>query len=133
MRYVEAHCRKCDETFKISIGELSAEDARANLEAQATTNCPGHHVELSGPSNYWEIDWTDIKDNGKAPMTDEEWLAGYTDKFEHVVDTAGLGGVVDKVVGFAAGFCHVRRNGVDEYLDYANSPSGKRYYFVGST
>lgn len=133
MRYVEASCKKCKQTFKLSLGELSAEEARAKLEAQDTFECPGHHVELSGPLNYWEIDWTDVKNDGKEPMTDEAWLVQYSDKFEHVVDTSGLSEVVDKVIGFAAGLCRVLRNGVEEYVDFANAPSGKRYYFIGPT
>ncbi len=132
VRYVEAHCKKCGGTFKLDLGELSVEEARANLEAQETFECPGHHVELSGPSNYWTIDWNDVKEDNTEPMTDEEWRAQYRDKFEHVVDTQGLRAVVDKIVGFSAGSCRVIRDGTEELVDFAHAPSGKRYYFVGT-
>ncbi len=38
---------------------------------------------------------------------------------------------MDKVVGFSMGLCIVMRRGLEEYVDFADSPSGKRYYFIG--
>ncbi len=49
----------------------------------------------------------------------------------HVVETQELDSVVDEVVGFSMGLCAVRRNGQKKYVDFADSPTGKRYYFVG--
>lgn len=46
------------------------------------------------------------------------------------MDTDGLREAVDEVEGFALGTCIVRRNGQKEYVGFANSPSGKRYYLL---
>ncbi len=92
--------------------------------------CPGHHVELSGPLGYWEIDFGTVhEDDAKLP-TDEEWLAEKRERYEHVVDTGELDSVVDEVLGFAMGVCVVTRDGHKEYVDFADSPSGTRYYFI---
>jgi len=51
-------------------------------------------------------------------------------KYRTVVDTPGLRGVVDRVEGFAAGMCVVRRGGHQEYVDFRAAPSRKRYYLM---
>ena len=131
MRYVTGSCRKCGATIKVVLGELTTEEARKKLEGIQMFECPGHHVELSGPLGYWEIDWQAVhEDDAKLP-TDEEWLAEKRERYEHVVITQELDSVVDKVVGFSMGLCIVMRDGQKEYVDFADSPSGKRYYLIG--
>lgn len=121
--------------MKISLGndpDFTVDEAREILEQMQTTSCPGNHVELAGPLNYWDIDWDHVIEDDVEIPTDEEWLAEKRKLYEHVVETCDLDKVVDKVVGFAAGMCVVMRNGEKEYVDFASSPEGKRYYFVGS-
>jgi len=131
MRYVAGCCKKCGAKIKIVLGTLTPDQARKKLEGIRMFECPGHHVELSGPLDYWEIDWSDIhEDDAKLP-TDEEWLGEKRGLYEHVVTTQELDSAVDEVVGFSMGLCAVRRNGQREYVDFADSPSGKRYYFIG--
>ncbi len=131
MRYLTGRCTKCDATIKVVLGALIPEEARKMLEGIRMFECPGHHVELSGPLGYWEIDWETVhEDDAKLP-TDEEWLAEKRGLYEHVVTTQELDTVVDEVVGFSMGLCAVMRNGQKEYVDFADSPSGKRYYLIG--
>jgi hypothetical protein len=131
MRYLMGRCTKCSAKIKVVLGDLTPDEAKKKLEDIQMFECPGHHVELSGPLGYWEIDWQAVhQDDAKLP-TDEEWLAEKRKHYEHVVDTGELNSVVDKVVGFSMGMCAVMRNGMKEYVDFADSPSGKRYYFVG--
>ena len=56
MRYLIGRCTKCDVTIKVVLGTLTPEEARKKLEGIQMFECPGHHVELSGPLGYWEID-----------------------------------------------------------------------------
>ena len=131
MRYVMGRCRKCDAVLKVVLGDLTPEEAREKLAGVEMFECPGHHVELSGPLGYWEIDWQDVREDDAKLPTDEDWLAEKRERYEHVVTTQELDSVVDEVVGFSMGLCVVRRNGQKEYIDFADSPSGTRYYFVG--
>ncbi len=131
MRYLMGRCTKCDATIKVVLGTLTPEEARKKLEDIQMFECPGHHVELSGPLGYWEIDWQAVHEDDANPPTDEEWLAEKRGLYEHVVTTQELDSVVDEVVGFSMGLCAVMRNGLKEYVDFADSPSGKRYYFIG--
>jgi hypothetical protein len=131
MRYLMGRCTKCGATIKVVLGDLTPEEAKKKLEGIQMFECPGHHVELSGPLGYWEVDWETVHEDDANPPTDEEWLAGKREQYEHVVDTGELDSVVDEVVGFSMGVCVVMRKGRKEYVDFADSPSGKRYYFVG--
>ena len=131
MRYLMGRCTKCDATIKVALGTLTPEEGRKRLEGIQMFECPGHHVELSGPLNYWEIDWETVHEDDAKLATDEEWLAEKRGLYEHGVTTQELDSVVDKVVGFSMGLCAVMRNGLKEYVDFADSPSGRRYYFIG--
>ncbi len=85
MRYVTGRCTKCDAKIKVVLGDLTPEEAKEKLEGIQMFECPGHHVELSGPLGYWEIDWATVhEDDAKLP-TDEEWLAEKRERYEHVV------------------------------------------------
>ena len=131
MRYLIGRCRNCDATIKVVLGTLTPEEARKMLEGIQMFECPGHHIELSGPLGYWEIDWATVYEDDAKLLTDEEWLAEKRERYEHVVDTGELDSVVDEVLGFSMGVCIVTRNGRREYVDFADSPSGKRYYLIG--
>ena len=131
MRYVAGCCKKCGAKIKVMLGDLTLEEAKKKLEGIQMFECPGHHVELSGPLNYWDIRWDAIYEDDTRQPTDEEWLAEKRERYEHVVTTQELDTVVDEVVGFSMGLCGVMRNGLKEYVDFADSPSGKRYYFIG--
>jgi hypothetical protein len=56
-------------------------------------------------------------------------VAGWCDRLLCPRNT--LDSVVDEVVGFSMGLCSVMRDGLKEYVDFADSPSGKRYYLIG--
>ncbi len=131
MRYVMGRCRKCGATIKVVLGTLTPEEAKKELEGIQMFECPGHHVELSGPLGYWEIDWQAVHEDDANLPTDEGWLAEKRGLYEHVVTTQELDTVVDEVVGFSMGLCVVRRDGQKDYVDFADSPSGKRYYLIG--
>ena len=131
MRYVAGRCTKCGAKIKIVLGKLTPEEARKKLEGIQMFECPGYHVELSAPLGYWNIDFGTVHEDDAGQPTEEEWLAGKREQYEHVVGTGQLDSVVDKVVGFSMGLCVVMRNGRKEYVEFADSPSGRRHYFVG--
>lgn len=72
IRTVKASCRKCGETFDLNIGENSREEVENLLRQQRTVNCPGQHVELSGPLDYWELHWDQVGER-EEPPSDEEY------------------------------------------------------------
>jgi hypothetical protein len=94
-------------------------------------HCTGNHVELSGPLQYLMVDWDTVHEDDTRQPTDEEWLAEKRRRYEHVVDTKGLTEVIDRVVGFSMGACVVERDGTEEVVEFARSPSGMRYYLIG--
>ncbi len=131
MRYVTGCCRKCGARIKVVLGDLTPGEAKKKLEGIQTFECPGHHVELSGPLGYWNIAFGTIHEDDANLSTDEEWLAEKRERYEHVVDTGDLDSVVDEVLGFTTGVCIVMRDGQREYVNFADAPSGKRYYLIG--
>ncbi len=131
MRYVMGRCTKCGAAIKVVLGDLTPEEAKKKLEGIQMFECPGHHVELSGPLGYWEIDWETVHEDDRRQPTEEEWLAEKRERYEHVVTTQELDSVVDEVLGFSMGLCIVMRNGQKEFVDFADSPSCSRYYFIG--
>ena len=52
--YVETTCNKCGTKFHIDLGDMSKEEAETNFRKleDAPGQCPGHHVELGG---FWEM------------------------------------------------------------------------------
>ena len=66
-----------------------------------------------------------LASSGPSPVAEKRG------RYEYVVTTQELDPVVDEVVGFSMGLCAVVRNGLKEYVEFADSPSGKRHYFVG--
>lgn len=132
-RLVQVHCKECGEDFKLDVGDATPEEVEAELAARDTFECPGHHVELSSPMNYWEIDWESAEE-GSAP-TDEEWLAKLKESYDEVYDSAQA--VKDagiEITSFAFGIPMAKdvETGKDINLDFASAPSGKRYYYVVS-
>ena len=132
MRYVKGICRKCGAAVKLDLGTLAPAEARAALEWRESFHCTGNHVELSGPLQYLLVDWDAVHEDDTRQPTDEEWLEEKRRRYEHVVDTKGLTEVIDRVVGFSMGACVVERDGTEEAVEFARSPSGMRYYLIGT-
>ena len=80
MRDLMGRCTKCDVTIKVVLGTLTPEEARKKLEGIQMFECPGHHVELSGPLGYWEIDWATVHETDSPSLVQAaqdvlEWAA----------------------------------------------------------
>jgi hypothetical protein len=128
-KIVDVYCKKCGETGKLDIGDMTIEEATELLEKRKGFSCFGHHVELSSPiPNYWEI-MPDTLREERVP-TEEEWIADMIAKHGEIWGVQELGERFDKI-GFSFGFCTARdkKTGEEVILDFTNSPKGNRYYF----
>jgi hypothetical protein len=123
---LKVHCKKCDVDFKMDIGEKSKDEIRVSLGKRQEFECPGHHVELNGPLNYWELGEVIP---GEAP-TEADWLA---DKQARGIRLYSNDEVRDlfSCDGFSMGlFCGKnKKTGESVVLDFCNSPEGHRYYY----
>ena len=56
--HVETTCNKCGEKFHIDLGDMSREMAEKAFRKLDNTSrqCPGHHVELSGWYQLWNLE-----------------------------------------------------------------------------
>ena len=73
MKYVTAVCRKCGEDLKLEVPKgASVEQFKEMLEKRTSFECPGRHVELSGPLNFWNVDWSAVYE-GEAPRGPKEF------------------------------------------------------------
>ena len=132
VKYLVGTCKKCGQEIRYILAGRTPGELKKRLEREEAFSCPGNHVELSGPLNYVKINWASIRSEPEAKIpTDNEWLREKLKTYEHVVETKDLNSVVDKVVGFGGGCCIVMRAGEQEYIDFVNAPSGKRYYLIG--
>jgi hypothetical protein len=132
MRYVKGACMKCGAAVKLDLGTLTPAEGRAQLEAMTSFHCTGNHIELNGPLQYLLVDWDAVHEDETEQPTDEDWLAEKRARYEQVVDTKSLAEAIDRVVGFSMGACVVERNGREEVVEFERSPSGMRYYLVGT-
>lgn len=129
-RLVKCTCKKCGETFKIDIGNLTREGVEAWLAKDTGGfQCPGMHVELGRRSDYWMLDWDSLSEDSK--LSDEDWLRQLMSDKGVVWTTDELTAYFD-VKSFAMGYCIAKdkTTGDDVCLSYAHAPqSGKRYYY----
>jgi hypothetical protein len=127
-RVVTATCKKCGHTFKLDIGTNTPEQIIDILSKRDSFECPGHHVEMSSPLNYWDIDWNSVQE--QHVPTDKEWLSDMKKKGYKLISTDELREDYT-VTGFSMGICVAVRksDGEKVYLDFTQSPSGKRYYY----
>jgi hypothetical protein len=127
-RVVSAKCKQCGAKITYDIGNHTKEEIIEILKEQDTFNCPGHHVELGSPLRYVEIDWNSVKE--QHVPTDKEWLSDMKKKGYKLISTDELRGDYN-VTGFSMGICVAVRksDGEKVYLDFTQSPSGKRYYY----
>ncbi len=73
MKYVKAICKKCGEDLKLEIPKgATVEQFRDLLANRQSFECPGRHQELSGPLNYWTVDWSAVYD-GVDPQSPKEY------------------------------------------------------------
>lgn len=130
-RMVKCTCKKCGETFKIDIDQMSREEVETWLAKDTGGfQCPGHHVELGKRSNYWTIDWNSLYEDAKPD--DEKWLKKLIQNRGNIWSTNDLS-LMFEVIGFATGYCIAKNKttGKEICLDYTCAPvSGKRYYYV---
>ncbi len=75
MKHLMGRCTKCDVTIKVVLGTLTPEEARKKLEGIQMFECPGHHVELSGPLGYWEVDWATVHEDDAKQSAFDAMLA----------------------------------------------------------
>lgn len=119
-------CKKCNENFKLDVGNKTIDQVKEQLKNQSSFECPGHHMEISSPINYWilgEIIPGEIQ-------TEKEWL---TDIKNRGIKLYSHDEINDLFVcgGFSYGlFCgHNKKTGEKVVFDFMRSPEGKRYYF----
>jgi hypothetical protein len=126
-RVVSATCKKCGQTFKLDIGTKSKQEIVEILSKRDSFECPGHHFELSSPLNYWVIDWDSVKSQNVP--TDAEWKADMRKKYKLISSDELQRDYT--VTGFSSGVCVAirKKDGEKVYLEFTNSPSGKRYYY----
>lgn len=128
-RLIKFHCKKCGGDFKLNVGNASKEEVEKTLNKWDSFECPGHHVELTTPLKFWEIDWSSLEESETMPQ--EEWLANLKSTYEIVVNTKELSELYE-VQGFYMGVCLAKNKatGKEVTFDFATSPSGDRYYFA---
>ena len=122
MSILKGKCKKCGCMVELDIGNLDME--RVKEQVANTCQCPGHHYELDGMLNYWEVDnWEIIE--GTAP-TEEEFISSLKAQYEEVLSTDEFA-AKDILEGFSYGY-PITNDGRN--WDYAHSPNGTRYYFT---
>ena len=119
-------CKKCGESFKLDIGKKSIEEVKKQLSKQNGFECPGHHVELNSPMDYWvlgeiiegsiqsESDWLEsMKKNGRILYSNDDVRELFN------------------CTGFSCGvFCGTDKKTKESImLDFSSSPEGNRYYY----
>jgi hypothetical protein len=125
---VSVHCKKCDETGTLDVGNFSKEEIIKMLQKRDGFQCFGSHVELGSPIDYWEIDWNSLRD-GSAP-TEEQFLEDLRSKYEEVLTTKEISKKYE-INGFAYGGCSAtnKETGEDVGFLFTHSPKGERYYY----
>lgn len=121
--FLKGNCRKCGETIKMDIGDMTRDEAIAALKEWKMFSCPGHHVEICPPyPHFWNLDeWELIEGHC---MTEDEFLSDLKTKYKDVRDTEGMAGLID---GFSYGF-PMTNDG--KCWDFCQSPKGKRWYYT---
>ena len=119
-------CKKCGESFKLDIGTMTKEQTIEKLSKQNRFECPGHHVELNSPMDYWvlgeiiegsiqsESDWLEsMKKNGRILYSNDDVRELFN------------------CTGFSMGiFCGTDKKTKERVLlDFSTSPEGNRYYY----
>ena len=119
-------CKKCGESFKLDIGTMTKEQTIEKLSKQNRFECPGHHVELNSPMDYWvlgeiiegsiqsESDWLEsMKKNGRILYSNDDVRELFN------------------CTGFSCGvFCGTDKKTKESImLDFSSSPGGNRYYY----
>ena len=130
MPMLTGKCRTCDTTIKLDIGDKTKEDTIALIQKWESFQCPGQHVELSGPYPFhWPLDEWKLED-GQAP-SDEEWLAELKSSYSEVLSHDELAQLFE-VQSFCMGCCIAiqRQTGEKACFDFRPAPiSGQRYYY----
>jgi len=123
---LKVECKKCGESFKLDIGTHTKEETIEMLKNRDTFECPGHHVELSSPVNYWIFG--DVVP-GNAP-SEKEFLKKLKAEYPEVYKNKDLEKKYT-VSGFSMGCCICRdkTTGKKAYFDFENSPAGTRFYY----
>lgn len=125
---VKVSCKKCGESAKLDVGDMSKGDVEALLTKQKTFNCFGNHVELCSPINYWTIDWNETE-SGHA-LSEEEFVKQLQNSHGKVYSKCELQEEYE-VIGFKYSLCVTKhkQSGETVEFDFIHSPKGARYYF----
>jgi hypothetical protein len=122
MPIISGKCKKCGCTVQLDIDDLDMEQIKekvANIH-----QCPGHHYELDGMLNYWDVEHWDIIE-GSAP-TEEEFVSALKEQYEEVLSTDEFA-ARNILKGFSYGYPITNDN---RDWDYVHSPKGQRYYIT---
>ena len=122
---LEGRCKRCNCLIRIRQGKLSRQEVIERLKKMQTFECPGHHVELCSPyPHFWNVDeFEEVED--PPEVSEKEWLAKMRKRYKEVLDCEEFYNL-GILKGFAFGF-PVTTDGKN--WNFANSPSGKRFYF----
>ncbi len=122
---LQGRCKKCGLLIRIRQGKLSRQEVIERLKRMETFECPDHHVELCSPyPDFWNIDeFEEVED--PPEVSEKEWLAQMRKKYKEVLDCEEFYNL-NILKGFAFGFPITTD---EENWNFANSSSGKRYYF----
>jgi hypothetical protein len=125
---VNCKCKKCQQTAQLDIGNKTKEEVIDCLKKQKSFQCFGHHVELTSPLDFWEIDW-DSLEQGNA-LTEEEFVSELKKDKMIVYDTEEMKEKYD-IQGFSMGMIVAidKSSGAKLWFDFTTSPKGKRYYY----
>ncbi len=66
LRILNAKCKKCGATVRIKMGDKSREEVIEKLSAWDGFECPGFHVEIVSPVNFWEFGEITEEEDGKT-------------------------------------------------------------------
>lgn len=133
MQKIQFRCQTCGgEGWIQGIPDgKTVEDIQESLQKKSGFQCPvGNHVELNSADKHWILKPETLQVDEK-PLTDEMWLAELRQKTGGQVWTTDELTAEFEVLSFSYGLCQARRKSTGQtgYLDFAHSPSGKRYYF----
>jgi hypothetical protein len=130
MSLVKITCKKCGESTKMDIGEMTREQVEKALSNDKNGfHCFGNHVEFGNRIDYWKIDWDSVTE-GSAP-SEEDFISDLKSRHNEVYDKDELEHLYS-VKGFMYGMCVAehKETGKEKAFEFVHSPKGTRYYIA---
>ena len=136
--YVKAKCKTCGEEGFLNLGDAitTMDEAKQFLANYKGSQCPfRNHFEISGVKFELVSEATleELQEMGVV-TTDEAFIAKLKANGDDVFTTDELYTLDLKVDGFGGGAMigHIESTGEKVVLEFTQTPSGKRVYFIES-